>query len=158
MKNFVILAVILSFSLSCYGKEVDIFSCDRQHVLKQSSPGKLILKNNDEHDIILKIPHEIYGGSIDTHTSTFVVYGSPLNLNNDNPQLMVVSIYKSFAKPKLYMRRYLGGGIYGVNFSEDHQYVIADTRFGDFVANVRTRKTELRSPSESATIDVARCN
>lgn len=157
MKNLIISFVLLILPLSLYAKDVKIISCDRKHFISQGSSGELIVKNQNKRDVKLKIEHEVYGGAIDTHTSTFVVYGSPLNLNNDNPQLMTISIYKNFSKPKLYMRRHLGGGIYGVNFSKDHQYVIADTRFGDFVANIRSRRTELRSLSEPTTIEVERC-
>lgn len=157
MKKLIILGAILLFSISSYGEELKVFSCDRQHSLKQESPRELIIVNKNKRNAKVKITHEIYGGAIDSSTSTFVVYGSPFHLSNDNPQLMVVSIYKNMIKPRLYMRRYLGGGIYGVNFSKDHQYIVANTRFGDFVANVRTGQSELRSPSEPVAVAIADC-
>jgi hypothetical protein len=157
MLSLVFLLSLVFFSNSSYAAHPEIISCDRQFSLKSGSPGELIVERGKSRRIKIRLNHEIYGGAIDTATSMFVVYGSPYDLNNDNPQLMMVSIYKSLSKPKLFMRRKLGGGIYSANFSGDHKFIIVNTRFGDFVANIKNRKTELLAPSEPAAIKLAHC-
>jgi hypothetical protein len=157
MRSLIFLFVLVFFSNASYGAHPEIFSCNRQYSLKSGNPGELILERGKSRGIKIKLNHEIYGGAIDTATSMFVVYGSPYDLNNSNPQLMVVSIYRNLSKPKLFMRRKLGGGIYSANFSDDHKSIVVNTRFGDFVANIKNRKTELLSPSEPAAIKIAEC-
>ena len=155
--KFAILITVLFLSGNVFSRSLDsISSCDNRFIISYQDDYKIMFKSKQKLSKMY-LGHDLNGGAIDPVTSMFVVYGLPRNVSLDNPQLMTVSIYKSLSQPRIVKKINLGGGIYAEFFSKDHRFIVINTRFGDMIVDIRTKKMTELPLGESAKMELIEC-
>jgi hypothetical protein len=156
--KFAILIIVLFFSEGVFARSLDsISSCDNRFTIRYQDDYRVTLKSTRKLSKIY-LGHDLNGGSIDPVASMFVVYGMPKNISLDNPQLMIVSIFKNLNQPKIVKKINFGGGIYAASFSKDHRFIVINTRFGDFIFDNKTKKISELPLGESVKAEVITCS
>jgi hypothetical protein len=152
----ILLAALFSAG-DVFSRSLDsISSCDNRFIIFHRDNYGITLKGKRKSSKIY-LGHDLNGGSIDPVASMFVVYGLPKNINLDSPQVMPVSIFKNFNRPRIVKKINLGGGIYAASFSKNHRLIVINTRFGDVIFDIKKEKITALPLGEFAKIPLIEC-
>jgi len=135
-----------------------IKSCDTEFTAIIAIPGVMQLKRNEKEIRKIPVDHNIDGGSFSSDDSLLVIFGTPIKINRNYPQVTHLSLYRLRPQPTLLMREVYGGGVYDARFSSDQRFVLVENQFGADVLDISRMKSKSFEPTYSPPFLTQKCH
>ncbi|WP_133303060.1 hypothetical protein [Cupriavidus lacunae] len=152
-----LVAAILFLCFGLAQAAPSIVSCDGLYVAKVDGAGVLVIDRSSRRFVSRRMDHNVSGGVFSLDNSLLILFGAPIAIDPNVPQVTRLSIIRIKRRPLVIMRQLYGGGVYDASFSLDQNFVSVENQFGVDVLDLAHKASKMLTPGDKVGFSTQEC-